>query len=161
MKSSALFISLAVILVTTNTSTAVASEEPPRLGCVNSARGTCALPIYRLYGSDVASFRSVTIVTVGFVRKVGEDYLLFPTEQAANYALSEEAFQLIPNNQATADELSEDDMMLVQITGKVRPSANAYWATIVLSNSPQVVPLHVGDNYTPAPPAPKTLRHGN
>lgn len=149
-----------MILAMVNTSTAVASDDSARLGCVNSAKGTCAIPIYRLYGNDVDSYHSVTIVTVGFVRKVGEDYLLFPTEQAANYVLREQAFQLIPNTQATVDELSADDMMLVQITGKLQMSPKAYWAKIVLSNSPQVVPLHVGENYTPAPPAPKTSRHG-
>lgn len=121
--------------------------------CVNSTGGACALPIYALYSGDLTRYADLQIITTGFLRKVGRDYLLFADEGQARFAVSEQAFVLVDQADAFEFALKENDGAYVQVAGKIRePERSPYWAEIILALPPQAVPVNIGDSYPPPPP---------
>lgn len=142
-----------------NTQPALASDGLARHGtdvrCVSSTGGVCALPIFALYSGDLGRYADFQVITSGFLRKVGHDFLLFADEGQARFAVPEQAFALVDRDGAFEEALNENSGAYVQVMGEVRePEHSPYWAEIVLTRSPQIVPVNIGDNYPPAPPPP-------
>lgn len=121
--------------------------------CVSSTGGFCALPIFALYSCNLGRYAGLQVVTSGFLRKIGHDFLLFVDEGQARFAVPEQAFSIVDLDGAFQETLNEGSGAYVQVVGEIRePEHSPYWAEIVLTRSPQIVPVNIGDTYPPAPP---------
>jgi hypothetical protein len=131
--------------------------QDDKVRCVNSTANACVVPLYALYSKGPAQYLGLQVTTTGFLRRVGRDYLLFPDENLAKYAVPEQAFVLVDDTQQFTQELAENNGQYVQVVGELRdPVRPIFWAAIVLDNGPQIVPVHVGEEFHEPPPPPRT-----
>lgn len=123
--------------------------------CVNSTAGACVVPLFALYSRSPSDYSGYQIITTGFLRRIGENFLLFPDEGLARFAVAEQAFALIDSDGEFKQALTENDGEYVRVVGRLRePTVPIFWAEIVLDRPPQIVPVHIGDEFPPAPPPP-------
>lgn len=122
--------------------TSVVSASNDGIRCVNSSEGTCVLPIFALYNANLGKLKNLKIVTSGFMKRYGNDYLLFVDKEMADLGVFEQAFNLIDGDKSFKMEMSSSNGEYVRLAGKVHiDDRSIYWADIVLIGPPLPVPV--------------------
>lgn len=122
-----------------------ASEASFDKECPRNSNYVCKIPIYALYG-NLQMFIDRNISVAGFVRRVGENYLLFPDQGIAKFAIAAQAVFLIDENEEFRTRLETSNQTYVQVIGKVlEPGSSQYWVSLRLEKPPQLLPVVPND----------------
>lgn len=101
-------------------------------------------------------YGDLQVVTFGLLRKLGDEYVLFPDNEVAKFAVPEQGIRLLDENGAFERVSKLYAGHYVDVSGKISVDEKSlYWATMVLDAPPTPRPMAVGDDgYIPAPRKP-------
>lgn len=129
-------------------SDSIAETKQSKIHCVNSAKGTCVVPMAALYAGSLDDYRGQVVNTVGYLRVFGKQYLLFPDRALAEFTPSETAIVLVDREDRYAKAFELENGRYVRISGRLHAVSEAnveYWAEIDITSSPQRVPTTIDE----------------
>lgn len=135
-----LLISLVAFTVAAPSGGVNGETEHSKVHCVNSAEGTCVVPLLALYAGALDAYQGQVVSTVGYLRTLEKKHLLFPDRTLGGFAPKEAAIVLMDRDDRFAEAFELENEQYVRVSGRIHAVSEdnvEHWAELDVASPPQ------------------------